>query len=127
MAAADRFNKKAAKQKKKKIVVEPVSTFFYTAYKTMLFEQNKNYIQSYQQVNSNSNTQSAFGGGEANIKKIEASTVTSKISPFKVSGKGAELMAQQELSDRERDIEEEKEIEQEKGTIYKKAVDPIGG
>jgi hypothetical protein len=31
MAAADRFNKKAAKQKKKKIVVEP----------------NKNYIQSY--------------------------------------------------------------------------------
>ena len=28
MAAADRFNKKAAKQKKKKIVVEPVSTVF---------------------------------------------------------------------------------------------------
>ena len=39
MAAADRFNKKAAKQKKKKIVVEPVSTFVYTAYKPdILFE-----------------------------------------------------------------------------------------
>ena len=111
MAAADRFNKKAAKQKKKKIVVEPVSTFFYTAYKPRIFEQNKNYIQSYSQANSNSNTQSAFGGGEANIKKIEASAVTSKISPFKVSGKGAEIMAQQELSDRDKDIEEEREIE----------------
>ena len=94
MAAADRFNKKAAKQKKKKIVVEPVSTFVYTAYKPdILFEQNKNYIQSYQQANSNSGTQNAFGG-EANIKKIEASTVASKISPFKVSGKGADLMVQ---------------------------------
>ena len=30
----------------------------------------------------------------SNIKKIEASTVTSKISPFKVSGKGADLVAQ---------------------------------